>query len=326
MTSFKNTIYRHRADAAMSIMVFIWGFHFIVLKDGLETLPPLAYNALRFLIGLPVMIGMVLHNPDLLKLSRRDLAVVVLLAMTGSVLFQALQLMGLQRTTATNSSLFVATMPAWTALLCILAGSVALHRRLVTGVAITLAGVALVILGKSSSGLSLTSDDLLGSGMILVAAVALGATNMLKEPLVNRLGSMRVAVWSYWATVAGLVVLAAPELITLSGDHLVQTLPNLLYSGLLAGTGGALSLTYAIGVLGPTRASSYFNFPPVVAALGGILLLGEPFTLPLLIGGCLTLLGVITVRRNTFIRLPAVEATRESCHELQPESVHTIAR
>ncbi|NDJ77279.1 MAG: DMT family transporter, partial [Chloroflexi bacterium] len=86
----------------------------------------------------------------------------------------------------------------------------------------------------------------------------------------------------------------------------VRAIPNMLYSGILAGVGGFLSFNYAIKVLGPTRASAYFNFNPVLAAAAGVLLLDEPLTIGLVIGGALTLGGVIVVRNNTLIR-PSAE-------------------
>jgi drug/metabolite transporter (DMT)-like permease len=48
--------------------------------------------------------------------------------------------------------------------------------------------------------------------------------------------------------------------------------------------------------LGPTRAATYNNISPLVAAVAGILLLDEPITLLLIIGGGLTLVGVLMVR------------------------------
>ena len=35
----------------MAFMVLIWGFNFIVIKDAVTDLAPLAFNALRFMAG-----------------------------------------------------------------------------------------------------------------------------------------------------------------------------------------------------------------------------------------------------------------------------------
>ncbi len=302
---FTSADHQRRADIGMSIIIFIWGFHFIVLKDGLNDLAPLTYNAIRFTLGMPLMIGVALLNRDLLRITWRDFGVLLVLGIIGSVLYQALLLNGLNYTTSTNSALLNATMPTWVAVISLIFGMIIIHRRLVTGIVITLAGVVLVVLGKSGAELAISADDLLGSGLVLGAAVVLATNNILKKPVVDRLGSLRVAVWMYWFTALGMVVLALPDLVTLRpASFPTGVLPNLLYSGMLAGVGGFLTFNFAIGALGPTRASTYFNFTPVIAAFAGIMVLGEPLTVPLLSGGALTLLGVLTVRQNIFTRRP----------------------
>ena len=53
MRALQSAFQRHRADALMTVMVFVWGFHFIVVKDAVGDMDPLTYNAVRFTIGLP---------------------------------------------------------------------------------------------------------------------------------------------------------------------------------------------------------------------------------------------------------------------------------
>jgi drug/metabolite transporter (DMT)-like permease len=79
-------------------------------------------------------------------------------------------------------------------------------------------------------------------------------------------------------------------------------LPNILYSGLLSTGLGFPIANYALKALGPTRSAAYHNVTPIIAAGFGIILLSEPVTPGLAIGACLTLVGVVIVRQNTFIR------------------------
>ena len=43
----KRLVTEYRADFLMTVMVLIWGFHFIVLKNGVDNIPPLTFSALR---------------------------------------------------------------------------------------------------------------------------------------------------------------------------------------------------------------------------------------------------------------------------------------
>ena len=286
------------------MMVLVWGFHFIVMKDAVTNVAPLTYNALRFLIGLPVITLLMLRDRPLLQISRRDLGLIMVLVLIGPTLYQVGFVLGIKRTTSTNAALLVATMPTWTAVFSLLLGQVEVRRRLVGGILLTLAGVALVVVGKAgSAGLGLSHDDMVGSALVLGAAMANGLSNIMNKPVVDRLGGMRLAVWKYWGTALALTVIAAPELLTLSGDDVpLRSIPNVLYSGLLSGVGGFVFMHYALHKIGPTRTASYFNFNPIVAAFAGIVILGEPLTVALLIGGGLTLIGVLQVRNNIYLR------------------------
>jgi O-acetylserine/cysteine efflux transporter len=305
-----------RADLLMTGMVFVWGFHFIVVKDAVENIAPLTFSALRFLVGLPLILLLAWSKRDLLHFSRRDVALVLAITIIGSVGYQAGFALGIKRTTSTNTALLVATMPTWTALFSILVGMVEIRRQLLAGVGITLGGVVLVIYSRSGHGLALSHDDLVGSMLVLGAAMVNGVSSVWSKPVVDRLGGMPLAISKYCITTAAMTALAAPDLFTLSGDDLpIRLLPNVLYSGILSGVGGFIIVHYALYAMDPTRSTSYFNFNPIVAAFAGIVILGEPFSLWLLAGGVLTVAGVVVVRNNVFMRRSAPAKPADSPDE-----------
>jgi len=297
---------QHRADTLMSGMVLIWGFHFIVAKDALAHVSPQTFNALRFVVGLPVILPLAWRGRRALRLSRRDFALVALLTLVGPVIYQIGFAEGIKRTTSTNTALIVSTMPAWTALFSMIVGMVEVRRQLLAGVGLTLIGAALVVLSRSESGLALSHDDLLGSALVLGAAISGGVSDVFAKPVIDRLGAMPLAIWRFCLAAVAMIALATPELSALSAESVPPTsVPNILYSGLLSNVGGFLVIHFAIHELGPTRMSSYFNFNPIIAAFAGVLILREPFSLWLLSGAVLTLFGVMVVRRNVYLRRPS---------------------
>jgi len=303
VANLRGSLRAHSADAAMSFIVIIWGLHFIVMKEGLSDVEPNTYNAIRFVAGLPIMLAVAYTQRAAMRLSWRDAALVIGITIIGPFGYQIGFASGLDRTTSTNTALLVATTPAWTALLSLFAGMVIVRRRLLAGIAITLAGVGLVVLGGAGADVALSEDDLIGSALVLGAAIVGAVGNILSKPVLDRLGGMPVAIWTYIATTIGMILLAAPDLATLSSSDVpARALPNVLYSGLLSSAGGFLAWNYALKVLGPTRASTYHNFPPIIAAVAGILILSDPLTVGLALGGPLTLAGVIIVRQNTLLR------------------------
>jgi drug/metabolite transporter (DMT)-like permease len=311
-----------RADLAMSLIVIVWGVHYIVVKDAIAILPPLAFNAIRFMLGLPVLLIAGLRRPAALRIARGDIPRLFLLGLIGPLGYQILFILALARTTSTNTALLTATMPTWTALLTIVMGIVIIRRQMLLGVAISLAGVVLVILGQSSEGLSVSASDLAGSGLVLAGAVVVAYYNITIKPLIDRYGGAVIALWTYILTAAGLIIAAAPDLITLTPDEVpVRVWPHLFFSGILSCAMGFLTEYYALRTLGPARLASYYNVLPIIAALAGVLIMGDPLTVPLIVGAALTLWGVKVVRRNTFLRLPpekSSQAVPESPREPVP--------
>lgn len=298
----------------MTMMVFIWGFHFVIMKDALGDVSVSTFQALRFSIGAPVLALLVIRDRSLLVLHRDEILPVFVTTLIGPVAYQVMFAAGLDRTTATNSALILATMPTWTAIFSLIIGFAELRRILLGGIVATLIGVVLVVLSRGGSNLSLAHDDLIGSGLLLMAAMTLGASNIYRKPIVDKLGSLRAAIWTYYINMIALVLIAAPELLRLTTDDMpLSSLPNVAYSGILSGAGGFVFNNYALSKLGPTRTSSYFNFNPIVAAFAGIVIASEPFSVGLLIGGALTLGGVMVVRQNMYRKAgaPALEPERK---------------
>jgi drug/metabolite transporter (DMT)-like permease len=295
-----------RADVAMSLIIVVWAVHFIVVKDAITFLPSLAFNAIRFSLGLPVLLTAALRSSTGMRIARADVPRLLALGMIGPLGYQVFFALAIGRTTSTNTALLTSTAPMWTALFSLALGILVIRRPMLIGLAMSLMGVSLVVLGGADSGPSLSTTDLLGSLLALAGALVTAVYNISIKSLVDRYGSTTVAVWVYLITTVGLLIIATPDLLTLTADNLpVRVWPNLLYSGILSSGFGFLVESYAIRHIGPTRMSSYSNFTPVIAALAGILVMGDSLTVSLLIGGGLALGGVVLVRKNTYLRLSA---------------------
>jgi drug/metabolite transporter (DMT)-like permease len=306
-----------RADVIMAVVTVIWAVHYIVVKDALDDLAPFTFNSLRYLFGLPIILIAGLRSPASLRIARRDVPQLVGLGLIGAFGYTIFFILGMQRTTSTNTALLIATMPTWTALLMIGMGMVMIRRMMIAGILISLIGVTFVILGRSGAALSVSQDDLSGSVLILCAAIVAALYGVNIKPLIDRYGGPVMAFWSYCLTTAGLAIVAAPNLIHLSADDLpMSVLPNLFYSGWLACAFGFLGEYYAIRTIGPARTASYYNFIPVIGACAGILILGEPLTAGLVVGGILTLSGVLIVRRHSYMRpKPVIQPLPEAYSE-----------
>ncbi|HML24963.1 MAG TPA: DMT family transporter [Aggregatilinea sp.] len=320
-TQLKFPTRMHRADVAMSLMVIVWGVHYIVVKDAFGNLAPLTFNAIRFMIGLPILLLAVARHPASLKIARRDALKLIPLGLIGPFGYQIFFVLGLARTTTTNTALLGSTMPLWTAILTIVLGIIVIRRQMIAGVIMSVIGVVLVVLGSSGTSLSISGADLVGSMMALASAMVTAYYNITVKPIIDRYGGTVVAVWTYVISTVGLIVVSSPDLLSLTpADVPTRVWPHLVFSGAISCALGFLIENYSLRTLGPARTALYYNFTPLVAAISGVAFMGDPLTLALIAGAGLTVAGTRIVRRNTWLRMPnerASEAVRT--RDPQPE-------
>ncbi|MDY1590437.1 DMT family transporter, partial [Pseudomonas paraeruginosa] len=70
-------------------------------------------------------------------------------------------------------------------------------------------------------------------------------------------------------------------------------LPLVLYAALFASIVAALAWMHGVARLGPSRMALFFNLLPIITACIATLVLGERLTVHHLVGGALTLAGVL---------------------------------
>lgn len=290
------------ADLLSLYLIVILGFHFIVVKDAVENFTPITYNALRFALGAVVMALLWWwgKRQGKLAMSGPDLRFLFFASMLGLVGYQIMFVVALSLTTSTNTALMVATMPTWTAVISLAIGQIIPRRGLFLGLALVLSGVSVVVIGTSEKGLAFSGQDALGSLIGLIAAFTLGAFVVSTKHIIDRYGGYSNAIYRHLFTTFGLLVVATPDMLTLSIESIpLDIVPNILYSAFLASLSGFFVANYAIQKLGAAGFANYNNFIPLVTAMAGIIVLGEALTLPLILGGGLTLVGVALVRHYT---------------------------
>lgn len=270
--------HRHRSDvltdSGLLALALIWGINFSVIKVALGELHPLAFNALRFPVASVVLLVLLRASGPLALPDARDWPRLVLMGLLGNLVYQLLFIFGIDRTTAGNASLLLATTPAWTLLLTVVVG----HERpppvVWTGVLGTVAGMTLVVAG--GSGFRPDVGSLAGDMLMVGASMLWSLYTVGVRDLIHRYGPLEVTAWTLWIGTLGLVVVGAPAVAETPLTSLsAGTWAAVAYAGTFA-----LSIAYAIwyrGVhrIGNARTAAYSNLVPVVALGVAWLWLGE---------------------------------------------------
>jgi drug/metabolite transporter (DMT)-like permease len=282
---------------------------------GLRYLPPFTYGTLRVATGLAVVVGLLAARGALRLPDRRDLPVVLSVAlgqMAGAI---ALMNLALPLISAGRSAILVYTMPLWVALLQLPSLRRGGGTRQFAGLLLGLAGIGLLLnpaaIDWSSSG------QLLGSAALLFSAMVWAVTTI----------HLRHHHWhgtpfdlEPWQLLVALVPLAAAALVLEAGrpvDWQPISIAVILYSGPLA-TALGYWLSQAISrSLSPLGTTMGFLGVPVVGLASSWVLLGEPLTVMDLAGAALTFAGIIAVSLVPQRRL-AVEPLPDATISTEP--------
>jgi len=251
-------------DLLLLCMALIWGVNYAVVKYATGELPPLAFNSARVVLAVVVLFGIVTVSGYTLPRGR-DLLALLALGALGNGLYQIFFIEGIARTRAGDAALLISAAPAFMAILGWLRGTERTGMRGVTGIGLSLAGMALVVFGNTPSATG-GNATLVGDALILASCLCWSVYSVLVKPFTERIQGLPLHATTMLGGSIPLVLVSLPTLahtqwsaISTGGWVAVG------YSGLLA-----LSLAYlfwyrGVKMLGPTRSAMYANLQPIVA-------------------------------------------------------------
>jgi len=277
----------------MLAVAAIWGGSYAIVKDAYREIDPMPFLLVRFTLASLALVPVIWRLRRQWPVGRSQWLGTVLVGLVGIGAYQLLFSIGLQYTTASNSTLIISTSPLFTALLAPLAGLGRPTKLQWASLPISLAGVYLLTGAEGG----LTGPYLKGNLLSLAAALSVGASFTLAEKLLGK--AMGVAAMSL-AVVAGTIslvpwTLPAAWVFDWSRVGLVAWL-ELGYAAFLAGALGYVLWYHNLARLGAVRGSFYSFTIPVVGVLTAVILLGEPLQWRQAGGGLLVLLGVAVAR------------------------------
>lgn len=283
------------ARALLLAAVVIWGWTFVATKICLDYLSPVELIGLRFLIALPVLLGLILHQRVALTFVERRPSLLM-----GAALFSlhfALQTTGLQYTSAIQTGWIIAVTP----LVLVLLGALVLKERVGRdgwiGTAVAAMGILLLVTHgdlQKLSWLGSTGDWLVLGSAHTWALYTIAIRNLSRSyhPLAVTFVMLLPA-----ATVSLLFMALRSDwrrLAALPGEPLLA----LLFLGVL---GTALAQWFwqeGVARVGAAGAGMFLFLEPVATTALAVPWLHEPLAPPTLVGGGLVLAGVAYTQRR----------------------------
>jgi len=291
------------ADFLLIFTSFLWGANILVFKYTIVETDAYAFNAMRLVFATVTLVAMAIVEaifwPQCRSLRTNvPWGSVLLFCLLNGVIYLLLFVKGISLTTAGNVALIFASLPMWAAFLSM----TFLAERLPTitwmGLVVTLLGT-IVVTTNSSGEISWSSAYLVGNLFVLAATLAWAGATVLSRGLLMILTPLQLAAINSLLTTPVHLILCSRQLPEAIRDaSQPHYLAAMIFSGVFS-TGVAYALWNAgVRRVGASYASVYQNVVTLVAVGGGWLFLAEDIFAAQIVGGVLTVIGLVLMRRG----------------------------
>jgi drug/metabolite transporter (DMT)-like permease len=284
---------RARAYALLPLVVLLWGVNWPAMKVALEYVTSLWFATLRTALGAACLFAFLALTGRLARPSRRDLPIVLSVALLQVAMFQPLANLGLRHVAAGRAAVLVYTTPLWVTPGAVLLLGERLTPLKVAGLACGLGGIGLLF-----NPLALDwsrSDVVLGSVELMAASMLWGLAILHIRAHRWHLSALQLTPWQLLLGLAFLL----PVTLALEGRDPGEWNPTsisvLLYNGPIATAFCYWAATTISRALPAITTSLAFLGVPAVGILCSLLFLGERPDGALLGGFALILVGVTLV-------------------------------
>lgn len=293
--------------AAMLLLAVMWGLSIPITKLGMETVPPLMFTALRFMIAVPLLLIMAAGR---LRVPFRAVPSIVALGVMGITLGNVAQSFGVQGTSASVGTIVSATIPIFIVIFAALKLGQSVAARHWVGLIAAFAGIALVAIGSGSGVNDLSKTTAAGVGWMMVSAVAIAFYYIWSAELTDRYGILPVAAWNATAGLLAILPLAAFEMMTTPYDITAQALWAAAYLGVMVTVVGLLLWLYILKAVPARVAASVQYLQPVFGITAASFLFGDRLGVTFITGVIVILAGLALAVSNKRA-LPEAVVTHE---------------
>ncbi len=281
-----------RGIVLFALMSVIWGIPYLFIRVAVDQISPatlvLARTGIASLILLPVALARIDLRAVLAHWRWVAAFAVVEIAIPWVLLGSAEQ-----QISSSLAGLLVAGVPLVGAAIALTTGGAdRIGGKSLVGLLIGLAGVAAIVGGDFETS---NATALLQVGVVVVGYAVGPAILSRRLNGVPSLGVMAVSL-AACAVVYVPIVAVDPPATMPSGDVIV----SILVLGILCTAAAFILFAALIAEIGPVRATVITYVNPAVAAMLGVLVLNETFTVPMALGFALVILGsTLATRRST---------------------------
>jgi drug/metabolite transporter (DMT)-like permease len=307
-----------RVHAALIAVSLIYGYFYVAVKILLKTVTPPQLILLRFVLSavVVVVIDRVFYKHPLPK--GRDFLKISGLGLVGVFLVQILVVIGLHHTTAFHSALIMATIPIFTLVFSIVSRMESFQLQKVIGIVIGFAGVAVLLFFSGTPGAPLPASYLTGDFIVLLNALAFSWFLLGSRTMLQKYKEFPFMAYCYIVSACLFVVFFFAGHLWSQGTLGLEFLATLTigqwlliaYVVLFASIGSYTLNNYALKRISPSIVAIYMFIQPIISAVTGFYLLGEPFNINMALATAITFVGVFLATTRGHCSKKGIEDTQ----------------
>jgi drug/metabolite transporter (DMT)-like permease len=279
-----------RAILALLLTMIFWGSAAVFMRTLALALTPENSLALRYVILSAInVIGLIYLGTW--RIPRTDWPRFLVAGLIGMAGYNWFVNAGFALVPAGLGTIITMVEPLMIALLAALLLGEKLNRFIFIGVAIATLG-AIVLFWEDLTTTQASSVAPLGILYLMICCLCWAIYTIVAKPLLDRYDSFTVTAITMLIAAPPLIGAANEPLTVLAARLDLRQWAELTYLVLASGIGGTLLWNYGSKHLSGTTAGTFLYLIPVVAVASGALVLAEPVTIFIVLGGLLMLAGV----------------------------------
>lgn len=274
---------------AIALLCLIWGFNFVVMKTANFYFSPEIFVTYRFGLGAIILLAVAfitkLQPPQKKYWGWIFIASVFQISI-GTILCQY----SFKFLPAGLVSVLNYTMPVWVTLLAYFFLKEPLSKKKIFGVALSIVGVGVLMNVDFSRKFSAMLIP-------LAAAVAWAIGNIIMKAKLSKINPLTLTTWQMTVG-ATLLAIYTFTFGTIEVRWNLTSIACLLYNGIIASSLAFFLWAYIMEHMDASKASISVLGVPVVGVLGGVICLGEPLTISIILGMFMVLCGIFLVQHS----------------------------
>lgn len=274
---------------ALVLLCTIWGCNFVVMKTANEFFSPELFVTYRFLSGAAVLLAVAFFT-KLAPPPKKFWVWIVLSGFfqiaAGSIILQNC----FKYLDAGLTSVLNYTMPMWVTILAAIFLHEPLTKKKIVGIALSIAGVG-TLMNVEISG------DFSAILMAISAAICWAIGNVIMKAKLSELNTTSLTTWQM-AVSAVMLAIYTFAFCENFATWTALSVACVLYNGILASALAFILWVFILQHMEASKASISILGVPVVSVIAGVIFLGEPLTLSIVLGMLMVLAGIFIVQHS----------------------------